>query len=90
MRRVYFDNHVYDPLIEAGNKSIRERLRDAVRTGNYVVYGSVVNLEELGGLAGKDTSKYQKLIECFWECVGANVLLCHKWLLEAEFQKSAA
>lgn len=88
MQRVYFDCHVYDLLIEPSNQAIREKVLEAVRRGALEIYGSVVNLEELGGLAGKDTSKYRKLIDCFWDYVRSNVLLDRAFLLQAETQKS--
>lgn len=88
MQRVYFDSHVYDLLIEPANQVIREKLLEAVRTRVLEIYGSVVNVQELGGLAGKDTAKYRKLVECFWDCVGSNVLLDRALLLQAERQKS--
>lgn len=88
LQRVYFDSHVYDELIEPGNRSFRKQLVLSIHTRRCEVYGSLATIEELSGLVANDESRYRSLVDCFWDCVRSNVLLDRALLLQDESRKS--
>ena len=90
MKKILFDNNAFQNLILQPNFHNRfQQLKDLVKNGDFVVFGSISFLEELICFSSKNSVDYKKVLKEYRIITNQNLLKPYNDLIQTEINNGA-